>query len=87
MEDDGFGQQYRVGRLGIGASDPVVERVGLLRAPVVAIERTGQIVRTMVETLGQIVTGGRSVKELGGPLKIAQVSGCLLYTSPSPRDS
>ncbi|MCC4251986.1 MAG: RIP metalloprotease RseP [Pseudomonadota bacterium] len=75
MEDDGFGQQYRVGRLGIGASDPVVERVGLLRAPVVAIERTGQIVRTMVETLGQIVTGGRSVKELGGPLKIAQVSG------------
>ncbi len=75
MEDDGFGQQYRVGRLGIGAGDPVVERVGLLRAPVVAIERTGQIVRTMVETLGQIVTGGRSVKELGGPLKIAQVSG------------
>ena len=39
MEDDGFGQQYRVGRLGIGASDPVVERVGLLRAPVVAIAR------------------------------------------------
>ena len=75
MEDDGFGQQYRVGRLGIGASDPVVERVGLLRAPVVAIERTGQIVRTMVETLGQILGGGRSVKELGGPLKIAQVSG------------
>ena len=75
MEDDGFGQQYRVGRLGIGAGDPVVERVGLLRAPVVAIARTGQIVRTMVETLGQIVTGGRSVKELGGPLKIAQVSG------------
>ena len=33
MEDDGFGQQYRVGRLGIGASDPVVERVGLLRRP------------------------------------------------------
>jgi regulator of sigma E protease len=75
MEDDGFGQKFRVGRLGIGAGDPVVERVGLLRAPVVAVERTGQIVRTMVETLGQIVSGGRSIKELGGPLKIAQVSG------------
>jgi regulator of sigma E protease len=75
MEDDGFGQKFRVGRLGIGAGEPVVERVSLLRAPVVAVERTGQIVRTMVETLGQIVSGGRSVKELGGPLKIAQVSG------------
>jgi regulator of sigma E protease len=42
---------------------------------VVAIERTGQIVRTMIETMGQIFSGGRSVKELGGPLKIAQVSG------------
>src|SRR3546814_14294934 len=29
----------------------------------------------MVDTLGQIVTGRRSVKELGGPLKIAQISG------------
>jgi regulator of sigma E protease len=29
----------------------------------------------MVDTLGQIITGRRSVKELGGPLKIAQVSG------------
>lgn len=75
MEDDGFGQKFRVGRLGIGAGEPVVERVSLLRAPIVAVERTGQIVRTMVETLGQIVSGGRSVKELGGPLKIAQVSG------------
>jgi regulator of sigma E protease len=29
----------------------------------------------MVDTLGQVVTGRRSVKELGGPLKIAQFSG------------
>ena len=29
----------------------------------------------MVETIGQIVTGRRSVKELGGPLSIAKVSG------------
>lgn len=74
-EDDGFGNKFSIGRLGIAPGDPVVEPVSLLRAPVVAIERTGQIVRTMVETLGQIVGGGRSVKELGGPLKIAQVSG------------
>ncbi len=74
-EDDGFGNRFNIGRLGLAPGAPVIEPVSLLRAPVVAIERTGQIVRTMVETLGQILGGGRSVKELGGPLKIAQVSG------------
>ena len=74
-ENDGFGNRFRLGRLGIAPGEPVIEPVSLVRAPVVAIERTGQIIRTMVETLGQIVGGGRSVKELGGPLKIAEVSG------------
>jgi regulator of sigma E protease len=74
-EDDGFGNKFRIGRLGIAPGEPVIEPVSLARAPVVAVERTGQIIRTMVETLGQIVGGGRSVKELGGPLKIAEVSG------------
>lgn len=74
-EDDGFGRKFRIGRLGIAPGEPVIEPVSLLRAPVVAVERTGEIIRTMVETLGQILSGGRSVKELGGPLKIAEVSG------------
>ena len=29
----------------------------------------------MLTALGQVISGRRSVKELGGPLKIAQVSG------------
>ncbi|BAV65830.1 RIP metalloprotease RseP [Sphingobium cloacae] len=74
-EKDGFGNSFRIGRLGIAPGDPVIEPVSLWRAPIVAIDRTGDIVRTMVETLGQIIGGGRSVKELGGPLKIAEVSG------------
>ena len=74
-EKDGFGNSSRIGRLGIAPGEPVIEPVSLWRAPVVAVDRTGDIVRTMVETLGQIVGGGRSVKELGGPLKIAEVSG------------
>ncbi|SCW67551.1 regulator of sigma E protease [Sphingobium faniae] len=74
-EKDGFGNSFRIGRLGVAPGDPVIEPVSLWRAPLVAIDRTGDIVRTMVETLGQIIGGGRSVKELGGPLKIAEVSG------------
>ena len=49
--------------------------MSLVEAPAVAVRRTGEIVRLMVDTLGQVITGRRSVKELGGPLKIAQVSG------------
>lgn len=82
QEGDGFGNTFRVGRLGIAPGKPVVEPVSLFRAPVVAVERTGEIIRTMVETLGQILGGGRSVKELGGPLKIAEVSGQAATLGP-----
>ena len=34
-----------------------------------------KLTRTMLDALWQIITGRRSVKELGGPLKIAQVAG------------
>ena len=75
LQRDRFGNEYRVGLLGISPPAPVVTPVGVLEAPVVAVRRTGQIVQMMVETIGQIVTGRRSVKELGGPLSIAKVSG------------
>jgi len=81
-ESDEFGNSFTVGRIGIGAGKPVVEPVPLWRAPVVAVERVGTILRTMVETLGQIVGGSRSVKELGGPLKIAEVSGQAAVLGP-----
>jgi regulator of sigma E protease len=40
-----------------------------------AVKQTGDTVQMMVVTLGQVVTGQRSVKEMGGPLKVAQFSG------------
>lgn len=74
-ERDRFGNDYRIGRVGIGPARAVREPVGLLEAPVVGVRRTGEIVGMMLDTIGQIVTGRRSVEELGGPLRIAQVSG------------
>lgn len=74
-EADRFGNQFRVGRIGIGPSEPVWSPVGLLEAPVVGVRRTGEIMGMMVDTIAQIVTGRRSLEELGGPLRIAQVSG------------
>lgn len=72
---DRFGNKYQIGMLGIGRGEAVVEPVGVFEAPVIAVRRTGEIVSMMVETIGQIISGRRSVKELGGPLSIAKVSG------------
>ena len=72
---DRFGNRFQVGLLGIAPVKPTIEPVGLLEAPVVAVRRTGEIVRMMVDTLGQIITGRRSLKDMGGPLRIAKTSG------------
>ncbi len=74
-EQDRFGNKYRIGIVGVGNSTPVVQSVGLLEAPFVAVRRTLDIVQMQIDGLGQIITGRRPLSELGGPLKIAQVSG------------
>lgn len=75
VERDRFGNEFRKGTIGVMSGAVVVEPVPLLELPVAATRQTFGIVRMMIDTLGQIVTGTRSVKELGGPIKIAQVSG------------
>ncbi|MBN8846679.1 MULTISPECIES: RIP metalloprotease [unclassified Sphingomonas] len=81
-ERDRFGNEFRIGQLGIGATTPVFRQVGPIEAPLVAMRQTGQIVSMMVETVGQVVSGRRSVKELGGPLSIAKVSGEQITLGP-----
>ena len=75
VERDRFGNEYRFGLLGVSPINPVYERVGLTEAPVVAVNKIAAIVRTQVDALWQIITGRRSADELGGPLRIARVSG------------
>jgi len=75
LEKDRFGNEYRIGQLGIGTSNFVKRDVSLFEAPAVAARQTVGIVDMIVTTLGQVISGRRSIKELGGPLKIAQVSG------------
>jgi regulator of sigma E protease len=76
IEEDQFGNRARVGRLGIGMSGPrEFTRLPLHQLPGAAIGTTVDTVRTMVTALGQVISGRRSLTELGGPLKIAEVSG------------
>lgn len=74
-EIDRFGNKYRIGRLGIGANEVEIREVGLLEAPWAATVHTGNILRHQMIGLGQIISGRRPISELGGPLKIAKVSG------------
>lgn len=80
VEIDRFGNEYAFGILGLPWPRPEIRDVSIWRAPIVGAEQTVRIVRLIVTTLGQIVTGRRSVRELGGPLKIAQVSGEQLHS-------
>jgi len=75
VERDRFGNEFRYGVLGVRSGDPVVRPVSLIEAPIVGVRRTGELIQMMAEGLVQIVTGRRPLSELGGPLKIAQISG------------
>jgi regulator of sigma E protease len=82
FEEDRFGNRHALGQLGIINARPVIEPVSLIEAPGVAILRIKSILTMMVDGIGQIITGRRSVKELGGPLKIAQASGEMASIGP-----
>lgn len=75
VERDRFGNEYRRGLLGLRSTAVETRDVSLLAAPWLATKETYNIVRLTVTTLGQIISGKRSVKELGGPIKIAKVAG------------
>ena len=79
LERDRFGNEFKIGRLGVSAaasSDSVTMRnCGPLEAVVTATEETDFIIEQTFVMIGRIITGRESVDVLGGPIKIAQISG------------
>jgi regulator of sigma E protease len=79
-KSDEFGNKARIGMLGVQGAQALGGGAGREQLPPhrlfgAAVDTTFNTVSSMVVALGQVVTGKRSVKELGGPLKIAEVSG------------
>jgi regulator of sigma E protease len=72
---DEFGQSYRIGLLGVLGSQRELERLPLASIVPEATRYTFALTRSMIDGLAQIVTGKRSTKDLGGPLKMAQIAG------------
>lgn len=81
---DRFGNVSRIGLLGVqsAGSGFAFERQGPFTSMALAARYSVDIVRMMVTGVGQIATGERSVKELGGPIKIAKYSGEQLSLGP-----
>ncbi|MFL9824890.1 RIP metalloprotease RseP [Rhodoplanes sp. SY1] len=76
---DNFGNTHRQGVLGItrsmAAEDVKLETAGPLRAAWMGVGETWFIVERTLGYIGGIVVGRESADQLGGPIRIAQVSG------------
>jgi len=77
VEETLFGSTQTMGRLGV--SRPSGDRVFIRHDPLTAVwkatVRTYVLTGSILDALGEIVAGKRTAKELGGPIRIAQISG------------
>lgn len=72
---DNFGNKQSEGRLGISRSGIEFIEHGPVSAVWSASKETVSLTVSILKAVGQIIAGTRSAKELGGPLRIAKMSG------------
>src|SRR5437868_483841 len=72
---DRFGHSYRIGLLGIPVPPKQFDRVAPASVVPQAVKQTAFLTRSMFDGLWQILTGHRSLREIGGPIRIAKVAG------------
>ena len=72
---DRFGNVHRVGMLGIGRSGVDYVRHDPATALGRAVEETWNLSVGTLKAIWQMIIGARATDELGGPLRIAQMSG------------
>jgi regulator of sigma E protease len=72
---DRFGNRHEIGFLGIGRSGVEYVRRNPASAVVQAFSETWNLSSGTLQAIWQIVIGTRASDELGGPLRIAQMSG------------
>jgi regulator of sigma E protease len=76
---DNFGNVHRLGVLGISranAPDEIhTQKVGPIDALVLGVDKTWFVVEQTMSYLGRMIAGRESADQLGGPIRIAQVSG------------
>lgn len=72
---DRNGVARTIGLIGVRAPPPTRRVLGIFRAFGAAFEETYSLTVTTFTAIGQMIAGTRTTKELGGPLRIAEMSG------------
>ncbi len=80
---DQFGTR-RIGMIGVSRQGIEFRRSNPLLAPYDATVETLRIVGGTLRALGQMVVGSRGTEEIGGPLRIAQMSGEIAHQGLLP---
>ena len=85
---DNFGNVHRLGVLGISRSmapgDIKTEKAGPMRAIVMGAQETWFVVDRTLSYIGGVFTGREAADQLGGPIRIAQVSGQVATAGFAP---
>lgn len=72
---DRFGGVHRIGLIGVSRAGVEFRRAGPGEAIVAAVAETGRMIAGTLKGLFEMIVGARGTQELGGPLRIAQMSG------------
>lgn len=75
VNKDIFGDDVKVGMIGVVGSEGTHRILTLGQSFIEANKETYRISTAIFKALGELITGKRSVDELGGPIKIAQYTG------------
>jgi regulator of sigma E protease len=72
---DRFGTVHRIGLIGVARAGVEFRKVDPFSAAWDAIAETGRMIGGTLAALWEMIIGSRGTEELGGPLRIAQMSG------------
>ncbi|HKJ72878.1 MAG TPA: M50 family metallopeptidase, partial [Alphaproteobacteria bacterium] len=70
-DKDAFGEEHKIGRLGVGRVGVDYVKRGPIEAVWYSVAETGNTVKLILKSVGQLIVGERSTDELRGPLTIA----------------
>ena len=75
IASDGLGAEIKIGRIGVRGTAREFIKHGPIEAVWQSLRATAHLSTVMVTGVAQIISGDRSAKQLGGPIRIAQISG------------
>ena len=80
---DRFGNKHQYGLLGIVGQGEQFVRYDPFSAVVHAVGATGETISVTLQGVWQMIVGARGTEDLGGPLRIAQISGEISTIGPA----